>query len=72
MPTIDAVKIDGNKLKEFRLAKFWSRDELASESGIHRDHIGRLERGRAATRTLPRSGSWRRRWAWNLPSCWRR
>lgn len=45
MPTIDAVKIDGNKLKELRLAKFWSRDELASESGIHRDHIGRLERG---------------------------
>ena len=28
-----------------RLAKFWSRDELAQASGIHRDHIGRLERG---------------------------
>jgi transcriptional regulator with XRE-family HTH domain len=26
-------------------AKFWSRDELADASGIHRDHIGRLERG---------------------------
>jgi transcriptional regulator with XRE-family HTH domain len=25
--------------------KFWSRDELADASGIHRDHIGRLERG---------------------------
>jgi transcriptional regulator with XRE-family HTH domain len=40
-----SVRIDGEKLKELRLAKFWSRDELATASGIHRDHIGRLERG---------------------------
>ncbi len=45
MPTMAGVKIDGEKLKEIRLAKFWSRDELATASGIHRDHIGRLERG---------------------------
>jgi transcriptional regulator with XRE-family HTH domain len=45
MPTIEAVKVDARKLQDARLAKFWSRDELAKASGIHRDHIGRLERG---------------------------
>jgi transcriptional regulator with XRE-family HTH domain len=45
MPTMEAVKIDAKKLQDARLAKFWSRDELASASGLHRDHIGRLERG---------------------------
>jgi transcriptional regulator with XRE-family HTH domain len=42
---MEAVKIDAKKLQDARLAKFWSRDELAKTSGIHRDHIGRLERG---------------------------
>jgi transcriptional regulator with XRE-family HTH domain len=41
---MEAVKIDAKKLQDARLAKFWSRDELAKASGIHRDHIGRLER----------------------------
>jgi transcriptional regulator with XRE-family HTH domain len=45
MPTMEVVKIDAKKLQGARLAKFWSRDELARASGIHRDHIGRLERG---------------------------
>ena len=45
MPTISVVKIDGEKLKQARLGKFWSRDELAKKSDLHRDHIGRLERG---------------------------
>ncbi len=45
MPTMDVVKINGKKLQELRLARFWSRDELAEKAGIHRDHIGRLERG---------------------------
>jgi len=42
---MEVVKVDAKKLQDARLAKFWSRDELANESGIHRDHIGRLERG---------------------------
>jgi len=42
---MEAAKGDAQKLQDARLAKFWSRDELATESGIHRDHIGRLERG---------------------------
>ena len=45
MPTMEAVKVDAKKLQDARLAKFWSRDELAKASGINRDHIGRLERG---------------------------
>jgi len=53
LPTINVVKIDGNKLQEFRLEKFWSRDELAAESGIHRDHIGRLERGEGGNSRPP-------------------
>jgi transcriptional regulator with XRE-family HTH domain len=45
MPTLAEVKIDGEKLQKLRLERFWSRDELSAKAGIHRDHIGRLERG---------------------------
>ena len=53
MPTMDIVKIDGEKLQELRLEKFWSRDELAEKAGIHRDHIGRLERGEGGNSRPP-------------------
>lgn len=43
-PTIDRMKIDGSKLRELREEKFMSRPELAEKSGLHADHIGRLER----------------------------
>lgn len=48
MPTIEGVdgkRINGGKLRELREGKFVSRTELADQSGIHRDHIGRIERG---------------------------
>ncbi len=45
MPTMEAVKIDGEKLQRLRLERFKSRDEVAAAAGMHRDHIGRLERG---------------------------
>ena len=45
MPMLVGVKIDGEKLQQLRLERFLSRDEMAEKSGIHRDHIGRLERG---------------------------
>ena len=45
MPTIEAVKIDGEKLRSLRRSRFLTRDELAEKSGVARDHIGRLERG---------------------------
>ena len=48
-----AVKIDGEKLQEIRLGKFWSRDELSEKSGIHRDHIGRIERGEGGNSRPP-------------------
>ncbi len=53
MPTIADVKIDGEKLQNLRLERFWSRDELADKSGIHRDHIGRLERGEGGNSRPP-------------------
>jgi transcriptional regulator with XRE-family HTH domain len=48
MPTMEAVKIDGAKLKNLRERRFLSREELAEKVGSHRDHIGRLERGEVA------------------------
>ncbi len=53
MPTMAAVKIDGEKLQKARLQRFWSRDELAEKAGIHRDHIGRIERGEAGNSRPP-------------------
>jgi transcriptional regulator with XRE-family HTH domain len=47
------VKINGEKLQKLRLERFWSRDELAEKSGIHRDHIGRLERGEGGSSRPP-------------------
>ncbi len=39
------VKVDGAKLRRLREAAFLSRAELGARSGLHPDHIGRLERG---------------------------
>lgn len=50
---MEVVKINGEKLQEIRLGKFWSRDELSEKSGIHRDHIGRLERGEGGNSRPP-------------------
>ncbi len=45
MPTLEAVMIDGARLRALRRERFLTRDELAERSGLDRDHIGRLERG---------------------------
>lgn len=50
---MEVVKINGEKLQEIRLDKFWSRGELSEKSGIHRDHIGRLERGEGGNSRPP-------------------
>ena len=39
------VSVDGEKLRTLREGKFLSRAELGTRSGLHPDHIGRLERG---------------------------
>ncbi len=42
--TMDVVQIDGAKLRRARLERFLDIGEVAQRSGIHRDHISRLER----------------------------
>ncbi len=44
-PTMESVKVDGEKLRRIREGAFLSRAELGARSGLHPDHIGRLERG---------------------------
>ena len=44
-PTMGGVRVDGDKLRELREGAFLSRVELGARSGLHPDHIGRLERG---------------------------
>lgn len=53
MSTIGVVKVDGDKLQGLRLEKFLSREELAQTAGLHRDHIGRLERGEGGNSRPP-------------------
>jgi transcriptional regulator with XRE-family HTH domain len=53
MSTMTSVKIDGVKLKRLRTDRFLSREELAEKTGLHRDHIGRLERDEVPDSRLP-------------------
>jgi transcriptional regulator with XRE-family HTH domain len=34
----------GNKIRNLRLQKGWSQEELADKSGFHRTYIGMIER----------------------------
>jgi transcriptional regulator with XRE-family HTH domain len=47
------VKIDGAKLRGLRTNRFLTREELAELTGLHRDHIGRLERDEVEDSRLP-------------------
>jgi transcriptional regulator with XRE-family HTH domain len=51
--TIGIVRIDGEKLRQTRLGRFMDISELAAKSGLHRDHISRLERGEWAGGSRP-------------------
>jgi transcriptional regulator with XRE-family HTH domain len=53
MPTMASVKINGAKLREWRTNRFVTREELAEMTGLHRDHIGRLERDEVDDSRLP-------------------
>ncbi len=52
-PTMNAVKVSGEKLKGLREQRFMSRAELAEKAGLHPDHIGRLERSEVDNSRLP-------------------
>jgi len=35
----------GSRIRELRLKKGWSQEEFADRCGIHRSHMGEIERG---------------------------
>lgn len=37
----------GARIRELRLKKGWSQEEFADVCGLHRSHMGEIERGRA-------------------------
>ena len=37
----------GERIREMRKKKGWSQEELADICGLHRSHMGEIERGRA-------------------------
>lgn len=39
------LKKFGARIRELRLAKDWSQENLAEKSGFHRTYIGMIERG---------------------------
>ena len=49
MHTIEVMKI-GKNLRRMRAERFMTREELAELTGLHRDHIGRIERNEVEPR----------------------
>jgi transcriptional regulator with XRE-family HTH domain len=45
MPTMEAVRVDGKKLRRLREQKLWTREELGERAEVSADQIGRIERG---------------------------
>ena len=41
----DILKKFGVRIRELRLEKKWSQEQLAEETGFHRTYIGMVERG---------------------------
>lgn len=41
----DIQKKVGARIRALRLAKGWSQDLFADKSGLHRAHVGEIERG---------------------------
>lgn len=44
MPSPDKVRF-GNTIRQFRLAKGWTQEELAERTGLHPTYVGGIERG---------------------------
>jgi transcriptional regulator with XRE-family HTH domain len=49
MPTIQVVKVNGEKLRRLRERRLLSRAELGERAHLDPDHIGRIERGETKT-----------------------
>ena len=41
----DILKVFGEHIRELRIAKKWSQEELAEKADFHRTYIGMIERG---------------------------
>ena len=41
----DILKTFGNRVRELRMDKNWSQEDLADKTGFHRTYIGMIERG---------------------------
>ena len=41
----DILKRFGNRVRELRIAKGWTQEDLAEYTGFHRTYIGMIERG---------------------------
>lgn len=44
MASADRIRF-GKKIRELRLAKGWTQEELAEQTGLHPTYIGGVERG---------------------------
>jgi len=44
MSSADKVRL-GKKIRKLRLAKAWTQEELAAQTGLHSTYIGGVERG---------------------------
>ncbi len=53
MTTILTVRLIGNKLQRVRSRKLISRTELGELTGLHPDHIARLERSESTRAHMP-------------------
>lgn len=50
-PSLEQVaKSLGSRIRQLRKKKGWSQDELAAICGLHRSHVGKIERGETNVR----------------------
>lgn len=45
MPAKDSIRVDGEKIRELRLQRDWSLDDLARHVGRGAPHLSRIENG---------------------------
>lgn len=48
MPAKDSIRVDGEKIRELRLQRDWSLDDLARHVGRGAPHLSRIENGHRA------------------------